>query len=169
VFTESFKKIETIASAEAVAQAKIMLNEFLTGGKFTEPPLEEVLKELPEAIANKIRAVVENRYRDKSSLDIDNLESFGDKILAYQKIKSKNNVSMMLWKLKKIRDDISHGRIQELTYEDKPLMERAIKEKLLLDYMGVVNNPDHKKSGLDDFIKLSPEDEEKVKDLLKRI
>ncbi len=74
---------------------------------------------------------------------VDNLEYFTDKIRLYEGMSGKNNVTGILWKLKKIRDDISHGRIHALAYEGKDLLLRATKEKILMDYLRAVNKPDH--------------------------
>ncbi|MES2930999.1 MAG: hypothetical protein V4665_04440 [Patescibacteria group bacterium] len=175
VLTSPWKVLAQIGTPEQIKIAKGILNAHMTKNKFTEPPLEEVLKEIPSGQAEKIRAVVENRYRDKSSLNIDKLETFGDKILAYEAIKSKNNVSRILWQLKQLRDDISHGRIKELTYEKQSLMKREVKEKLFFDYMSAVSEPEHEKSGLEEALGATWSEEEdqtingKAKDLLRRI
>ncbi|MBU6141509.1 hypothetical protein KGO95_00130 [Patescibacteria group bacterium] len=166
VLTEPWKQIENISSFEKVKEAKKLLNEFITDKKFTEPPLDEVLKGLPNEIASKIRAVVIDRYRDKSILDMDNLNTFGDKILAYQAIKSKNNVTKILWILKGMRDDISHGRIMELKYEGQLLVNRKVKEKLLIDYMEAFSNPDHTKSNLSSHLQFTEEEHREIQRLL---
>lgn len=167
VFEGTFEKLSKITTPEVLQKSKEQINEFISGKKFTEPMLEDLLKELPEDMRDKIRASVKDRYREKSMLDIDNLQTFGEKVLAYQTIYSENNVSKILWKLKKIRDDISHGRILELTYEKESLMQRSTKEKLFFDYMNAVNQPEHQKSGLRDHIKLTEEQKNRMEEMEK--
>lgn len=69
-----------------------------------------------------------NRNRpNRSRIDIEKLEYFKDKILAYEDLFKKNNVSKVLWKLNDLRNDISHGRLKGLIYKRSKL------ELLLLD------------------------------------
>lgn len=42
--------------------------------------------------------------------------SFGDRIYIREQIFGKTNFVKLLWKLKNIRDDISHGRINDIEY-----------------------------------------------------
>lgn len=163
VLIEPWNKLAKVFPAEHVARAKQILNDFLSRERDGEPTLDDVLEELEPELAEGIRTVVLARYRPKKLLDIDNLETFGEKIRAYTTIFSKNNVADLLWKLKELRDDISHGRIKELQYDGVSLMERSAKEKILSDYLSAVNNPDHSKSRLNDEIKLSSEESEEVK------
>lgn len=61
--------------------------------------------------------------------------TFGDRISVFEKVAGEENeLVKMLWKLKNIRDDLSHGRIDNLSYDGNDLELRATKEKLLLDY-----------------------------------
>ncbi len=165
VLTEPWKKLEQAFPVEQVSRAKHLLNDFLSREKEGEPTLEDVLEGLDPAHAARIREVIVARYRPKKLLNVDSLESFGEKIRAYTTIFSKNNVSEILWELKTLRDDISHGRIKELKYKGVSLMERSAKQQILTDYFSAIDNPDHSKSRLNDELDLSPEEEEQVKEI----
>lgn len=163
VLLEPWAKLSATDSAETVARAKEILNDFLSREKEGNQKLEDVLKDIESTKAEEIRTVVDARYRPKKMLDMDNLETFGEKIRAYATIFSKNNVAEVLWLLKELRDDLSHGRINDLQYKGVSLMEREAKQQILSDYLTGVDNPDHNKSRLKDELKLTPEETDEVK------
>ncbi len=163
VLTKPWKKLAQIFSIESVQKAKELMNNFLSEEKSGDPTLEDTLVDIDPIKAESIRAIVTARYRPKSILDLDKLKTFGEKIRAYRTIFSNNNVAEILWVLKELRDDLSHGRIHTLQYGGVSLMERIAKEKILRDYLSAVNNPDHKKSRLKDELKLSLQENDEVK------
>ena len=67
----------------------------------------------------------------------------------------------LLWKLKKLRDDLSHGRIAGLKYNDKNLLLRTAKESLLIDYFTLVQEKTPDISHI--WQKLSEEDKKDIK------
>lgn len=166
--TNVWSKLLQISTPEAVSEAKDKLNQFLNQQGFG-PSLDDVLMGVPEEIAIKIKDVFKKRYNEKIPLDINNLSTFGEKIKVYEKIFTKNNVSSILWKIKNIRDDISHGRIDELKYEGKSLSLRETKEKLLIDYLTAVSKPEHSQSQLRDKFKLTEEENNAAISLLKKL
>lgn len=152
--------------SEIILRAKELMNEYLSDKETKGLLLEDILKkEVSSEIATKIRQAVKESYNEKPILNIDNLSTFGEKIKAYEKMFAKNNVTAILWKIKLIRDDMSHGRINELKYEGQSLLLRETKVKILADYMDAVSNPDHSKSQLREKIKIPPEEEERIKKL----
>lgn len=169
VLTEPWKKLEQMFPPETVNRAKEILNDFLSREKEGEPTLDDVLTGLDVAKAEEIKVVVEARYRPKRILKIEDLSTFGEKIRAYTTIFSKNNVAEVLWVLKELRDNLSHGRIKDLEYQGVSLMKREAKEKILSDYLTSVDNPDHGKSRLNDELKLSPDESEDIQRLFKSI
>lgn len=165
VFIKPWEKLAATNSPETVARAKEILNDFLSRERVGEPKLEDVLEGIETAKVEEIKVVVNTRYRPKKMLDIDNLKTFGEKIRAYTTIFSENNVAEVLWVLKGLRDDLSHGRISDLQYKEVSLMEREAKQQILSDYLTSVDNPDHTKSRLRDELKLSLEETDAVKRL----
>lgn len=59
---------------------------------------------------------------------------FGDLIKIKEKLFGKTNFIKLLWKLNDIRNNLSHGRINSLQYNNESLFQRLTKEKLLIDY-----------------------------------
>lgn len=71
---------------------------------------------------------------DKKELDPENLEYFGDKILLYEALLGSDICSELYRKLKAIRNDISHNRIDSLTYNGNSLNLINVKKELARDY-----------------------------------
>lgn len=68
--------------------------------------------------------------------------TFTDRIDIYQKICGSTKLTKFLWQLRDIRNDISHGRIKNLKYNDKSLYLREAKESMLMDFMDALTNND---------------------------
>ena len=150
------------SSDDVVQRAKAILGESVSGGIDYELKLEEALDVVPNGDAEKIRQLIKDGYTRKRKINIDDTPYFTDKIKLYEAVFSKNNVSSLLWKMMNLRNDISHGRIDDLKYEGESLTLRSAREKILVDYLEATLNPDHSKSQLRDNLKLSPEQDEEV-------
>lgn len=102
---------------------------------------------------------IDLKYIDVNDTDYSSKEiTFGNRIDILDKILGKTNRVKLLWKLKKIRDAISHTRIDNLKYNDNDLILRETKENLLLDYFRFQGEQDFSKSKI--LSKLS--DEQKI-------
>jgi len=79
----------------------------------------------------KIKAKkIDPENKDYNSREI----TFGDLIFIKERFFGKTNFVKLLWKLKKLRDDLSHGRIEKLKYDEENLSLKQTKKKLLMDY-----------------------------------
>lgn len=71
----------------------------------------------------------------KKYYDIEELEYFIDKIKVASLFMGKDHKFIkILWKLNYLRNEISHNRLDNLTYNEKKLNLRTTKEELLFDY-----------------------------------
>lgn len=61
--------------------------------------------------------------------------TFNDRIDIAEKSMGKSDHTRFLRKIKKLRNDLSHGRIDDLTYEGKDLAEIEVKRKLIFDWI----------------------------------
>ncbi len=68
---------------------------------------------------------------------------FKDLIDIYEKFFNKTNLSTLFWKLKDVRNDLSHGRIEKLTYNNNSLYLRETKEEILEDYFTYYSEKDN--------------------------
>ena len=162
VISRAWEKASQLFPQETVGKAKKMFNDFLSNDKSSVPTIDEVLSGLDQEKSSAIMAVVNARYRPKQLLDFEKMESFGEKIRAYTAVYGNNNVASILWCLKGLRDDISHGRIDGLSYDEQPLIERKTKEKMLIDYLEAVSNPDHSNPKLIKHLNLSVSESQEV-------
>ncbi len=85
---------------------------------------------------------------DQKNIDIENLEYFSDKIKIYEVMVGKTKHAELLHKLKDLRNDISHNRINELKYNNEDLFLRATKEKILIDYFETETEDDLSRSDI---------------------
>ena len=115
-----------------------------------------------EAIKPAKKFLTEYVFGKDKEKDIENLE----KIRVYQGCHGSNNVTKILWEINRLRNDVSHGRIDALIYAERSLLLREVKEKLLIDYMEAVNNPDHSKPTFRDDLKLDLGYTEEIKKIL---
>ena len=75
--------------------------------------------------------------------------TFGDRIFFVEKMRGKTPHVRFLWKVKKIRDDLSHGRIKDLRYENDSLIDITVKRKIMSDYVTLcLNIGDEEEGGL---------------------
>ena len=122
-----------------------------------------------EAIKPAKKFLSEYVFGKDKEKDIENLDFLTEKIRVYQGCYGSNNVTKILWEINRLRNDVSHGRIDALVYEGNSLLLRNVKEKLLMDYMEAVNNPDHSKSPLQEDLKLESSDIEEIKKILSNL
>lgn len=73
--------------------------------------------------------------------------TFGDLIHYVELLRGKTPHVNFLWKVKNIRDDLSHGRIQELEYENHSLFAKETKIKLIKDNLRLIMNIKEEKEG----------------------
>jgi hypothetical protein len=131
---------------EVVRLARERMEQFVFGAPKSDIEFNEILKKIPVDTADQIKRTIKENFDLKRKRGIDGLESLTDKIAFYQAIFGENNVTKVLWEIKRIRNDISHNRIKELTYKDNNLYLRSTKEEILIDYLGATLNPDHSHS-----------------------
>ncbi|MHB8830899.1 MAG: hypothetical protein ACYC44_02205 [Patescibacteria group bacterium] len=68
-------------------------------------------------------------------IDPENPLFFSDKIKLHQVMMGKTKFVSLLWELNNIRNDLSHGRVNTLSYKNQPLVNRETKVKILTDYL----------------------------------
>lgn len=147
VIKNPLAQLEKTTLPEILAETKRKINE-LAFGKNESLSLEDCLKDISPEVAEKIRATIKERYQEKRTVNIDNLLYFADKIKLYEGLFGHNNVASVLWKINDVRKDLSHLRVDELTYEGASFSLRNTKEKAFGDYLTAVGNPDTSKSPL---------------------
>ncbi len=93
------------------------------------PSGEEVIKIIKEKYGINITKI------DPDDPDYDPMTVyFGDRIKIYEDIVGINNNVKLFRKIKGLRNDISHGRIDGLKYEGLNLKTKEGKQKILIDY-----------------------------------
>ena len=145
VIADPWKEIYKMAPEEEIVKAKKSIERYCFGEDKSDFKLKEILKNIPKNIAKDITDTIDDNYSLKRNRSIDNLEYLTDKISFYQNMFGENNVSKVLWKFQKVRNDISHGRINVLKYDENEISLRSTKEKMLIDYLEAFSNPDHSK------------------------
>ena len=118
-----------------------------------ENVLVEAWKKTKEILStdNDTIVYIRNKYKIRNEI-IDTSDpnykpndiTFTDKIDIFQKINGDTKMTKFLWKLKRIRNDLSHGRIDDLKYDGDNLYTKEIKEKMLIDYFDCLLNNDWK-------------------------
>lgn len=81
-----------------------------------------------------------------TKVSMNDLEYFSDKIRVYGAMFGNTEHTKLLWKLKDIRNDLSHNRINDLKYEGQNLSSRKAKEDILIDYFKTLLEQDLSKS-----------------------
>ena len=121
--------------------------------------------------SQKIKDVATNMLqemiRGNKELDPSNLVYFSDKIKVHEAMFGKNKLTNMLWKLNDIRNDLSHNRIENLSYDNQPLSLRTTKDKVLIDYFDSVLDKDLTKSKF--WMSLSDEDKKDIEENFKKL
>jgi len=90
--------------------------------------------------------------------DFENLKYFRDKIKVFEKIFGKTERVKILWKINDIRNDLSHNRIDNLTYDSENLSLRKTKEKITIDYFETSVRQDYSKSKIWNGLKREEQD-----------
>lgn len=92
--------------------------------------------------------------------------SFGDMIYVVEQMRGKTPHVKFLWKVKKIRDDLSHGRINELKYEGESLEKKEVKMRLIEDNIRfAIQIEDEETGGIIKNLDLTDEDKEYLEKL----
>lgn len=112
----------------------------------SESDLNDVLKEswesaiagADETVVHEMIQTVNEAIQGKKKIDPLNLEYFSDKIKFYECFFGTDNRAKLFWKLNDIRNDLSHGRINALTYNGESLNELDTCKKLLKSYFDSV-------------------------------
>ena len=117
-------------------------------------------KEISKLLLDKYKIKIEKIDPDVENY-LPNKITFGDRIAIYESMAGKTDSIKMFWKLKKLRDCISHGRIDGLKYNNNNLYHRETQERLLLDYFNLqLNNNNLSKSKI--WNDLTEEDKKEV-------
>ena len=124
-----------------------------------------VEKFAPQGVKEMVADRVQELAGGRRKLDLKNLEYFSDKIRVYEALLGDNKLKRLLWKLNDIRNDLSHNRVSNLSYDGEPLSLRSTKEKILIDYFDAVLNSDVTAS---DIWNSLSEDNKKVVKLIAR-
>ncbi len=154
---------------EVLRRAKEVINDFLNKQINKTQELEAALAGIGIENANQIRRVIKGRYNKKPLMNIDYLFTFGEKIFYYEQMYFENNVVIVLRKIKAIRNNLSHVKIDELTYDGESLMLRKTKEKILGDYFDAVSNADVSKSNFNDNVEFTNDEDPRVIEILKQL
>jgi hypothetical protein len=93
--------------------------------------------------------------------------TFTDRIDIYQKICGSTKLTKFLWKLKDIRNDLSHGRIKNLKYNNASLYLRETREKILLDFIDSLRNNDWQNAAF--WQNLTEEEKEEMRKRAKQL
>lgn len=107
-----------------------------------ESDLNDVLRTSWDATSKfftpEVNALAEKQLLDGvgggRKININQPEYFSDKIKIYEAMFGKTERARVLWKLNDIRNDLSHNRIDALSYNGQELAKRETKEKVLIDY-----------------------------------
>ncbi len=106
----------------------------------------EWTKEISDFIKEKHKVKLDKAdpaHPDYNSSEI----TFGDRIFFVEKMRGNGAHVSFLWKVKKIRDDLSHGRISELSYEGKNLVDIEVKRKMIMDYITLTTSIENEPIG----------------------
>lgn len=121
----------------------------------TEQDLDQVLceawkmaKEYGPSGEEVIRIIKEKHGIDITKIDPDDPDYdpttvyFGDRIKIYEDMFGTNSHVKLFHKIKGLRNDISHGRIDRLKYEGLDLKIKEGKQKILVDYFKTMTKRD---------------------------
>lgn len=114
-----------------------------------ETDLNEIIKQAWD-MAQKAYPVSDqeavNKVIKDMGFDFEKLEYFSQKIGIYEKMFGKIERTKILWKINTIRNDLSHNRIESLSYNGKRLTLRETKEQIVIDYFETSQRSDFSKS-----------------------
>ncbi|MCL4392283.1 hypothetical protein M1413_03040 [Patescibacteria group bacterium] len=126
-----------------------------------------VEKFAPQGVKEMVADRVQKLAGGRKKLDLKNLEYFSDKIRVYEALLGDNKLKRLLWKLNDIRNDLSHNRVSNLSYDGESLSLRSTKEKILIDYFDAVLNSDVTTS--DTWNSLSEDNKKVVKSIAREV
>lgn len=126
-----------------------------------------VEKFAPQGVKEMVADRVQELAGGRRKLDLKNLEYFSDKIRVYEALLGDNKLKRLLWKLNDIRNDLSHNRVSNLSYDGEPLSLRSTKEKILVDYFDAVLNSDVTASDI--WNSLSEDNKKVVKSIAREV
>ena len=87
---------------------------------------------------------------------------FNEKIVIYEKLFGETEYLKIIKKIKKLRNDISHNRIDELSYNGKSLLDRKVKEEMIVNFFKHSLDTDKSKSPI--WSLLSSEDKVEIEE-----
>ncbi|MFZ2310691.1 MAG: hypothetical protein WAW11_04045 [Patescibacteria group bacterium] len=93
-----------------------------------------------------------------------NNTTFGDRIFILEQLFGKIEHVNLLWKLKKLRDDVGHGRIEDLKFNEKSLLLKEVRSDLLMYYF-TLNTSEMNLSKSKIWSSLSNEEKEEIKNI----
>lgn len=149
---------DTLFPPEVNEFAKKIIADGLKGYGETGMEIETLLTEMAIKMEDidKISTFLKKNYLKKRPFTgIEDLPFFIDKIRVYEFLVGKNNHVKLLYKINNIRNDLSHGRIDTLTYNKQSLFLRTTKEALVEDYFEAIFEGDLTKSPI--WNSLTPE------------
>lgn len=125
------------------------------------PSGEEVIKIIKEKYGIDITKI------DPDDPDYDSMTVyFGDRIKIYEDMFGTNSNVKLFRKIKGLRNDISHGRIDGLKYEGLNLKTKEGKQKILIDYFETMIKRDSGKPLI--FQQMSKGEKEEVEKIFKQ-
>lgn len=115
------------------------LNEISQLGWKTQEKIEgKASKEVLEFIEKEYKIKVEKIDSTHPKFDVSDI-MFNDLIDILEKISGTSDFTRFLRKIKGLRNDLSHLRIEELKYDGEDLLDNKVKSKLLSDYIQLMN------------------------------
>ena len=152
--TNELAQKEIAKNIKGYRERDIDIKNFLTEEKLETGKNEEIIQ------------FIEKNYIQKRIFNgVENLPSFIDKIRIYEFLFGKTKRTKLLYKIKDIRNDLSHNRIDHLSYENKSLLLRETKEQIIEDYFKTVFEGDLTKSKI--WNKLTPKQISEIKKMEK--
>ena len=153
------EKTETVELAFWITcSAEKMLEDSLDKAWKSAQKFESPDKATLDYIRDIYKIRIEVMDRDHPDHDPDAI-TFTQRIDIFQRVIGKTKFSKFLWKLKDLRNDLSHGRIMNLRYEGGNLHERSIREVFIYDFIDCLANNNWEDSNLWDDLT----DEQKAK------
>ena len=145
----------------------------------TEYDLDQVLceawkmaKKYSSSSEEVIKIIKEKHGIDVTKIDPDDPDydpmsiNFGDRIKIYEDMFGTNSHVELFRKIKRLRNDISHGRIDKLEYQGLDLRNKEGKQKILIDYFDIMTQEDFGESPI--LKDMSKEERSEVEKIFKQ-
>ncbi|KKK80295.1 hypothetical protein LCGC14_2824900 [marine sediment metagenome] len=184
------KRIEASSNndlARIISDAALQLDEEQTNAVsfvfwlsfMTEHDLDQVLCEAWKAAKQYgpcgeevVKIIKEKHGIDVAKIDPDDPDydpmiiSFGNRIKIYEDMFGTNSHVKLFRKIKGLRNDISHGRIDKLEYKNLDLRTKEGKQEILIDYFEIMTQKDSGSSLV--FQQMSEGEKEEVEKIFKQ-